>query len=82
MEVRGSMWRWWRREKVPKSKSPKVKGSEGPSYLKVTFKYELDSKEGPSCYQYNTQRPFPYFLWVILIPSYRNIKQVQRSFMI
>ena len=46
------MWRWWRREKVPKSKSPKVKGSRGPSiprskgptYLRVTFKYELDSK--------------------------------------
>ena len=38
--------------KVLKSKSPKVKGSRGPSiprskgptYLRVTFKYELDSK--------------------------------------
>ena len=25
------------------------RGSQGPRYLKVTFKYELDSKEGPSC---------------------------------
>ena len=51
--------------KVPKSKSLKVPGSEGPRvprchgamvpgskgprYLKVKFKYKLDSKEGPSC---------------------------------
>ena len=27
-----------------------VPWSLGPRYLKVTFKYELDSKEGPSCY--------------------------------
>ena len=27
-----------------------VPGSQGPRYLKVTFKYELDSKEGPSCF--------------------------------
>ena len=27
---------------------PKVQGFQGPRYLKVTFKYELDSKEGPS----------------------------------
>ena len=32
--------------KVPQSKSPKV---QGPRYLKVTFKYELDSTEGTSC---------------------------------
>ena len=36
------------------SKKPKVLGSQGPRYLKVKFKYELDSKEGPSCY-YNSQ---------------------------
>ena len=30
-----------------RSKSPKVQGSQG--YLKVTFKYELDSKEVPFC---------------------------------
>ena len=35
---------------VPRSKGPKVQGSQGPRYLKVTFKYELDSKEGPSCF--------------------------------
>ena len=40
------MRRWWRRKEV---KSPKVQGSQGLRYLKVTFKYELDSKEGPSC---------------------------------
>ena len=27
-----------------------VPGSQGLRYLKLTFKYELDSKEGPSCY--------------------------------
>ena len=34
------MRRCWRREDV--------QGSQGPRYLKVTFNYELDSKEGPS----------------------------------
>ena len=34
--------------KVPASYRPMVPGSQGPRYLKVTFKYELDSKEGPS----------------------------------
>ena len=34
--------------RVPRSQGPKVQGSHGPSYLKVTFKYELDSKEGSS----------------------------------
>ena len=42
-----------------RSKSPKVQGfqgpgvprSQGPRYLKLTFKYELDSKEGPSCFR-------------------------------
>ena len=33
--------------RVPRSKGSKVQGSQG--YLKLTFKYELDSKEGPSC---------------------------------
>ena len=27
-------------------KGSKVQGSQGPRYLKLTFKYELDSKEG------------------------------------
>ena len=35
--------------KVPRSRGPKVPGSKGPRYLKLTFKYELDSKEGRSC---------------------------------
>ena len=36
--------------RVPRSKGSKVPGSQGPRYLKLTFKYELDSKEGPSCF--------------------------------
>ena len=51
------MRRCWRREevqesqgpRVPKSRGPKVPGFQGPRYLKLKFKYELDSKEGPSC---------------------------------
>ena len=35
--------------RVPRSSGPKDPESQGPRYLKVTFKYELDSKEGPSC---------------------------------
>ena len=34
----------------PGSEGPRVPESKGPRYLKVIFKYELDSKEGPSCY--------------------------------
>ena len=48
-DVRGNMRRWWRREEVQESQGPGVPWSHGPRYLKVTFKYELDSKEGPSC---------------------------------
>ena len=49
------MRRWWRREEVkkltfPGSEGPRVPESKGPRYLKVVFKYELDSKEGPSCF--------------------------------
>ena len=35
--------------KVQRFLGPGVQGSQGPRYLKLTFKYELDSKEGPSC---------------------------------
>ena len=35
--------------RVQRSKGSKVPGSQGPTYLKLKFKYELDSKEGPSC---------------------------------
>ena len=35
--------------RVQRSKGSKVQGSQGPRYLKLTFKYELVSKEGPSC---------------------------------
>ena len=62
-DVRGSMRRCWQREEVkesqdptvPRSRGPKVPGSQGPGYLKLTFKYELDSKEGPSCYGFQTK---------------------------
>ena len=36
--------------RVPRSRGPKFQGSQGPRYIKLTFKYELDSKEGPSCF--------------------------------
>ena len=36
-----------------RSKSPKVQRSQGLRYFKVTFKYELDSKEGPFCLLWN-----------------------------
>ena len=36
--------------RVQRSQGLKVQGSKGPIYLKVLFKYELDSQEGPSCY--------------------------------
>ena len=48
-EVRESMRRWWRREEVQESPGIRVTRSQGPRYLKVIFKYELDFKEGPSC---------------------------------
>ena len=32
------------------TQGPMVQGSKEPGYLKVIFKYELDSKECPSCY--------------------------------
>ena len=38
--------------RVQRSRGPKVPGPQGPRYLKLTFKYELDSKEGPSCHFY------------------------------
>ena len=44
---------------VPRSMGPKVHGFKGPRNLKFTFKYELDSKEGPSC--------FLNFWWSFLI---------------
>ena len=40
---------------VPRSKCQKETWSQGPKdhrYLKVTFEYELDSREGPSCSSY------------------------------
>ena len=53
-EVRGGV-RGGKRSKNPKVQGfqgpgvPRSQGPKGPRYLKLTFKYELDSKEGPSC---------------------------------
>ena len=41
-----------------------VPGSKGPRYLKVTFKYKLDSKEGPSCFIFKV---FPLYIFKITI---------------
>ena len=55
---RGWYKRSWEeiRDEIQESQGPSVprsnQGSNGPIYLKVTFKYELDSKEGPSCFRY------------------------------
>ena len=48
--------------RVPRSNGPKVQESQGPGvprskglrYLKVTFKYKLDSKDSSSTYTYTT----------------------------
>ena len=37
--------------RVQRSNGSKYQGSQGPRYLKLTFKYELSSKEGPSCHR-------------------------------
>ena len=39
--------------RVNRSKRPKDPWSKGPRYLKVTFKNELDSKEGPMCFNFH-----------------------------
>ena len=41
-----------RAPRVPRSKGikgPRFRDPKVPRYLNVAFKYELDSKEGPSC---------------------------------
>ena len=63
------MGRWWRREEIQESKGtkgPKVQGSHGPSYLKVTFKYELDSKEGLVIY-FKFLNGFIFYLYLSFI---------------
>ena len=64
----------WRREdqesqgpRVTRSRGPKVPGSQGPKYLKLTFKYELDSKEGPSCLVLNWQYISYYLIYLIYL---------------
>ena len=39
--------------RVSRSRDSKAQGSKGPRYLKLTFKYELDSKESPTCLPIN-----------------------------
>ena len=63
------------------SEGPMVPGSQGPRYLKVIFKYELDSKEGPSCFQIKPSNPkvvIKYFKvnWACL---YNNIFSEQKT---
>ena len=48
-EVPGEVLEEGRSPRVLRSKGSKVQGSQVPRYLKLKFKYELDSKEGPSC---------------------------------
>ena len=57
--------------RVPRSRGPKVPDSQGPRYLKLTFKYELDSKEGPSCFALinSSIRNRIVALWIIWILS-------------
>ena len=53
------------KELLEEGRGPRVpgsKGSQGPRCLKVTFKYKLDSKEGPFCYL--TKK-----LYLLLIPA-------------
>ena len=52
--------------RVPRSKGPKVQGSQGPRYLKLKFKYELDSKEGPSCFLFFLPCDLPSVQWQII----------------
>ena len=71
------MRRSWRREevqesqgpRVPRYKGPKVPGSQGLGYLKLTFKYELDTKEGPSCQILIIANMFkyPFFMIEVLV---------------
>ena len=42
----------------------RVPRSQGPKDLKVTFKYELDSKEGPSCIHIGIQ--IIICIWIVL----------------
>ena len=78
------MRRCWRREevqvsqgsrapRVPRSKGSKAQGSQGQRYLKLKFKYELDSKEGPSCLKYLSDSVIFYILrcdnWTFSIGS-------------
>ena len=48
----------------PWSLGPKVPGSQGPRYLKLRFKYELDSKEGPSYLHYISSTKYCLYIMI------------------
>ena len=52
-----------------RSTGSKVQGTQGPRYLKLTFKYELDSKEGPSCLLFLFFYLFSSFLFFYISSS-------------
>ena len=57
--------------RVPRSRGPKVPGSQRPRYLKVTFKFELDSKEGPSCCRLINKQD--YKIWSGILESKQTL---------
>ena len=57
------MRKWWR-EEAQGSQCPGIPRSQGPNDLKVTFKYALDSKEGPSCIHIGIQ--IIICIWILL----------------
>ena len=61
--------------RVPRSKGSKVHGSQGPRYLKLKFKYELDSKVGPSCFHYIDSHSIYNLLVKIGLLCVLNIKE-------
>ena len=68
---------------VQGSQHPKVQGSQGPRYLNVIFKYELDSKEGPSCFALSLR--FVNLLHTTEIDDenlWTIVKEIRKSFLI
>ena len=63
------------REEVQESKGQGFPRTQGPKYLKVTFKYELDSKEGPSCYELCLILVFIIVFYCAALPSINKMKQ-------
>ena len=51
-----------------------VQESQGPRYLKLKFKYELDSKEGPSCYIIGSHISYQSYRYYMFLREYLNIQ--------